>query len=86
MTYKMIIIGDHAGSRLRQRGFTKGDVRWLLAKGIREPGRTRGGEFRWTKRGIIGTREARVVYIEDAHRIELVTVEWVGDPPEGGKA
>ena len=44
---------------------------------------SKGPTIYWTATGHIGRREARVVFIEDAHRYLIVTVEWVGETPEG---
>ena len=36
-----------------------------------------GGERRLGKRGLLRGQDAEVIYLEDAYRIELVTVYWV---------
>ncbi len=79
MTHKRVQYSDHAVQRMRERRFTRQDVRWLLAKGTWEPNPTAlGRETRFAKRGYIGTGEAKVVFLEDAERIEVITVEWCG--------
>jgi hypothetical protein len=80
MTHKRITYSDHATGRLKERRITRQSVRWLLAEGIRETAETRGGEQRWTVRGYLGKDEARVIFLERADEVHIVTVEWMGDP------
>lgn len=82
MTPKLISYSDHAVRRMQQRGFTRQDVRTLLAKGIYQrlyslP----GADARHSKRAYLGNREARVIYVEHATVIHVVTVEWTDEPP-----
>ena len=78
MTPKQIVYGDHAEQRLRERGMRRTAVRWLLAQGVRERQPTlTGGPQRWGCRGYLGHHEARVVFVEDAHTITVITVEWL---------
>ena len=79
MNAKRIVYSDHARGRLRQRRVTRQDVRWLLARGVREPIVTAGPTQYWSCRGYLGKDEARVVFIEDAMSQTIVTVEWIGD-------
>ncbi len=82
MTPKLITYSDHAESRLRERGFTRQDVRALLARGIwQQESSLPGAAPRFSKRGYLGQREARVVYLEDAERVHVVTVEWTDEKP-----
>jgi hypothetical protein len=73
MTYKRIEYDPHAVARMRQRGFDRADVRWLVTQGEPLPpaGRKRH------RSGWIGGREAKVAYLEDADRIYVITVMWV---------
>ena len=77
MNAKRILYSDHARGRLRQRGITRQDVRWLLARRDRARKETRGGAQRWSCRGYLGTHEARVIFMEDATSQTIVTVEWI---------
>jgi hypothetical protein len=78
MVAKAIHYTDHAVERLA-RGFRRADVRWLIAEGKRAIWPSKGPTIYWTASGYIGRREARVVFIEDAHRYLVVTIEWIGD-------
>jgi hypothetical protein len=79
MIAKRIEYGPHAASRLRRRHITRQDVRWLLARGIRERIPTKGPTTYWSCRGYLGRDEARLVFIEYADHYFIVTVEWIGD-------
>lgn len=82
MTPKRVEYDPHAVRRMRLRGFTRQDVRTILAVGVWSPEYARpGAEQRFSKRAYLGRREARVVYLENAERVYVVTVEWVGEPP-----
>lgn len=70
MTYKAINFSDHARSRMKERGISRVEVRRLLATApavIEDHGR-------WTKSGTIRRAPAKVVYIETAYSILIVTV------------
>ena len=73
MTYKRIEYDPHAIARMKQRGFSRRDVRWLLTQGhllATEGSRQhRGGRVRG--------RDAKVAYLEDSHRIYVITVMWL---------
>lgn len=77
MTNKLIIYRYHAVLRMRQRGFRREDVKWLLAEGLPAEVDDEGKEQRAARRGYLGKREAKVIYVETALRIEIVTVMWV---------
>lgn len=82
MTHKRIEYDPHAVARMRQRGFTRQDVRTMLAQGLKGWAPDRRGRSRArAARLYFGRREARVIYFENAERLYVVTVEWVGDPP-----
>ena len=74
MTHKQIRYSIHAAKRLKERHITRGDVRWLIANGLREPADTRGGETRWQVSAKIGKRNLYVIFIEGAAEVEVVTV------------
>src|SRR6267378_2502901 len=77
VTPKQIWIGDHARKRFRARNITRQEIRWLIARGIRSTEPTlSGAPQRWSCRGYLGREEAKVVFIEDAVAITLVTAEW----------
>lgn len=77
MTYKGMFFRYHAVLRMRERGFRRGDVRWLLAKGVPAEADQVSNEHRLARQGYIDKREAKVVYVENAQRIEIVTVMWI---------
>lgn len=79
MNAKRILYTTHARKAIRARHITRQDVRWLLARGIREVIPTTGPTTYWGCRGVVGTRELHVVFIEDATSQRIVTVEVVGD-------
>ena len=79
MNPKRIEYSEHAAARLRQRKITRQDVRWLLARGIRTKEWSRGGTQYWGARGYLGKWEAQVIFLEDATRQLIVTVQWLGD-------
>ena len=81
MTPKQLHYSDHAARRLRGRGVTRQDVRWLLARGIHAFEPTFAGEQRQSRRGYLGHYEAKVIYIENAIRILIITVEWTDEKP-----
>lgn len=82
MTPKRVEYDPHAARRMRLRRITRQDVRTILAVGVWSPETTRpGAEQRFSKRAYLGNREAMVVYLENAERLYVITVEWVGDPP-----
>ncbi len=72
MTHKRIEYSDHAAGRLPGRHITRQEVRWLLARGVRE--RLTGSY--WMVRGDVGGSECHVVYLENQERVLVVTVEW----------
>jgi hypothetical protein len=74
MTYKSIIYSRHAAKMLKVRRLSRRDVRWLIARGVRGEGLTILGEKRLTADGKIGKRNLRLVFIERANEIEIVTV------------
>jgi uncharacterized DUF497 family protein len=74
MTFKAIRYSRHAAKNLKRRRISRGNVRWLIARGIRQEGRTKLGEKRWTVDGTVANRKLRVVFIERANDIEVVTV------------
>lgn len=82
MTDKQIHYSTHAANQRDERGITRGDVRWLLKRGIRRKAPTYAGDQRWEAVGYIGHREASVIFIEDASRYLIVTVQWIEKPKE----
>jgi hypothetical protein len=57
-----------------ERLIARRDVRWLLARGIREETRTSGGPQRWLAHGTSGDRRLGVAFIESASAILVLTV------------
>lgn len=86
MTHKPIHYSGHAIDRMRERGFTRTDVRTILALGMSFPpvfGRGQVYHEKWMR--LAGKGDVGVVYIEDARSIVIVTVEridWNRKPPE----
>jgi hypothetical protein len=82
--YKPMHIGDHALIEMRKAlpHITRADVREIFERGVRRPAKYQqpGRAFRWEKSWVVTRRRklAEMVYIEDATRVELVTVYWVG--------
>lgn len=76
MTHKPIIYSQHAADQMRIRKITRQDVQWLLARGIRSKTRTDVGEQRWKVEGDISRRKLRVVFIERANEIEIVSAQY----------
>ena len=74
MTHKRIILSAHALARMRERGIARRDIRWLLARGTREPAVTFGGAQRWLVRGTIEARPLGVIFVESVTVIHVVTV------------
>ena len=74
MSDTQIGYGKHALQRRRKRGISRRDVRWLLARGTREPTVTHGGPQRWLSLGTIDSRRLGVVFVESATTIHVVTV------------
>jgi hypothetical protein len=85
MTHKRIIYGTHVCERMLERQIGRSDVKWLLAEGVRQVEGARGDTTYWSRRGYLGKREAKVVYIETAAEIILVTVVWIWTGRAGSK-
>lgn len=73
MTPKPIIYSHHAKKQLKKRGIRRTEVRWLFAKGLRSM-----GETAFEIRGYLGSHEASLICSEDATRIIVITVMWLG--------
>jgi hypothetical protein len=69
----------HADQRLRDRGIRRSDVRFMLARGVRVLISSSGAETVWRVRAYIGTREAAAVFVENAQRYLIITVEWTDE-------
>ena len=81
--YKPLHIGDHALREMRKAlpALTRADVREVFERGTREPAPYEPGQgVRWRKEAIVARRQklARIVYIERAVDVEIVTAYWVG--------
>ncbi len=77
MSPKAIEYSDHARGRLKERGITRHQVRWVLARGVRVLSPTVAGRQRWSCRGMTGRRTLEVIFLEDATRLLVVTALWV---------
>jgi hypothetical protein len=77
MTHKPTIYGKHAAKMMRERGITRQEVQWVLARGLRSKARTKpGAEQRWQAEADIARRKFRVVFIERAHEIVIVSAQY----------
>lgn len=78
MTIKPIEYDPHAARRMRQRGFTRQDVKDLLFGGEWSPEVSRPDSLpRYSRTGLVRGQRARVIYLEDGTRYYIVTVEWL---------
>jgi hypothetical protein len=78
VTGKPLKYSAHARERMTQRGITRTDIRRLLVNGIRvDPPQRAGAVLRHRVRGYVGRQEAMAVFVEDAHRIRIITVMWL---------
>jgi len=69
---------SHAVSQMQERGITVVQVRWLLDHGRSCAASSRPGrEHRLARCGLVGSKEAKVVYIQSTARVLVVTVMWV---------
>jgi uncharacterized DUF497 family protein len=63
---------------MAERGIRRKEVRWILANGNRKEARSESGdEQRWMVEGYVGNGNVRVVFIERANEIRVVTVMWI---------
>lgn len=77
---KVVQYDPHAVRRMGQRSLSRDDVRAVLAVGIWSPEpRQSDREPRFSKRAYVRGREAKVTYLENARRLYVITVEWIGD-------
>jgi hypothetical protein len=77
MTPKRVEYDPHFVDDARDRGFTRQDARWLLERGMDVPTVGRAGDTRFTREGEIRGRQARLVYLENAERIYIISIQWV---------
>ena len=73
MTPKPVGYTSHARRQLKARHVTRQQVRWVLARGVRES----LGEGVYSVAGYLGKTEAKLIVREDAQRILIITVMWV---------
>jgi hypothetical protein len=66
----------HARRRMRERHITRRQVRFLIARGDRQPLSTGSHGTVWEARAYLGRREASVVVAEDARRYLVITAYW----------
>lgn len=77
MSPKRLLLDPHAQDNIRERGITRGEIRWLLARGTSVPAEQHPtGERRYAKSGYLGRKQATVVYLENAERIYVITIMW----------
>lgn len=76
MTHKPITYSDHAVKQMRIRRITRQDVQTALALGLRTKTRTDAGEQRWKVETDIQRRKLRVVFIERANEIHIVSAQY----------
>jgi len=82
--YKPLHIGDHALREMRKAlpPLTRADVREVFERGERIPAKVEPGQGpRWQKDAVVARRQklARIIYIERAVDVEIVTAYWVGE-------
>jgi hypothetical protein len=86
MTHKPITYGKHAVKWMRQRRITRQEVQWVLARGLRSKALTKAGaEQRWQVEADLGRRKVRVVFIEWANEIHIVSAQYRYKHPPKGK-
>jgi hypothetical protein len=73
VTAKQIWYSHHARLMLRARGFTRRDVRWLLAQGVATD---LGGNV-YDRRGYLRKKEVSLIYHENATRILVITIQEI---------
>jgi hypothetical protein len=73
---KSIWYTEHAKARVRERGISRRDVRYLIARGNRLAVSSDSAEQLWRSRAYLGRREASVVFVENAVRYLIITVQW----------
>jgi len=77
MTSKRIIYNARASAKMVRRRIRRTEVRWVLAQGVAvDANQRRGQEPRHAKEGEIRGRTLRVIYIERATEIEIVSPHW----------
>jgi uncharacterized DUF497 family protein len=77
MTHKPTTYGKHAAKWMRKRGITRQDVQWVLARGLRSKAPTKSGaDQRWQVEGDLARRKLRVVFIELANEIHIVSAQY----------
>ena len=85
MTAKRIEYDPHALAQMFKRGFTHRDVEGLLATGTWSLATTKPGrEQRYQREGRVRDWPARVIFLENAERLYVVTVMWVWNRPDTG--
>lgn len=79
MIAKPVGYTKHARIQILERGIRRHDVRFMLARGVRELLSDEGIEEVWSARAYLGAREAAVVFVENARRYLVITVEWTDE-------
>ena len=78
MTHKRIEYDGHAIHDMDIRGFSRSDVKRILFTGVHQLERTDWGEQRHSRSAYIGAkRPAKVVYLENAERFYIISVQWL---------
>ena len=72
MPWRRIVYPRQAVLRLRQRRFTRQQVRHFLATGARRP----QSSTAWLADGALDRWPARLVFRENADQITVITVMW----------
>ena len=81
MSTKPVRYDPHAVDDMRLRGFTRQDVRWLLAHGVRTEERTDAGRQRYGVRAYLRQGwQALAVFLEFPDHIYVISVQWVARP------
>jgi Domain of unknown function (DUF4258) len=77
MTHKPTTYSKHAVKQMRARTITRQEVQWVLARGRRSKARTKAGaDQRWQVEADLVRRKFRVVFIESANEIHIVSAQY----------
>lgn len=78
MTPKRIEYDVHAVDQMAERNISRDSIRWLLAQGtVCQADQSAHSEPVFARCGYLRGREAKVIYLENAERIYVITIMWV---------
>ncbi len=76
MTHKPFEYGVGVTDKMKRRGLRHTDVRRAFAKGAPVPVETFHGETRYAKRYLVNDRPVLLVYLENDHRVLIVSFHY----------